>query len=70
MEIRENTDRLLAQVRVSRRMYQRIMEGKEMRRRRKFVLRKAASRLWDTRPVSIISIISDNSTWRRQELLR
>lgn len=41
MEIRENTDKLMAQVRINRKMYEKIMEGKEMGSRRRFTLRKA-----------------------------
>ena len=40
MEIRENTDQLLAQIRVNKKLYENIMEGKEMKRR--FSVKKAA----------------------------
>lgn len=41
MEIRDNADKLMAQVRIDRKMYEKIMEGKVMGSRRRFTLRKA-----------------------------
>ncbi|MCM1373701.1 MAG: hypothetical protein NC245_01255 [Muribaculum sp.] len=41
MEIRENVDTLMEQVRIKRKMYEKIMEGKEMGSRRRFTIRKA-----------------------------
>lgn len=41
MEIRENVDKLMAQVRINRNMYEKIMEGKEMGNRRRFTIKKA-----------------------------
>ncbi len=41
MEIRENTDKLMSRVRIDRKMYDNIMEGKEMRSRRRFTIKKA-----------------------------
>lgn len=41
MEIRENTDKLMSQVRINQKMHENIMEGKEMGNRRRFTIKKA-----------------------------
>ena len=41
MEIRENTDKLMSRVRINRKMYENIMEGREMKSRRRFTIKKA-----------------------------
>lgn len=41
MEIRENTDKLMSQVRISGKVYQNIMEGREMKNKKRFDIKRA-----------------------------